>query len=262
MCFGKVRRRFQGNSWSAHYQIGYSRRCCLYLFFFCEAQAELWNYNNKYFNFWIIKININKQDDSSQVVLDIPHFHDWFLEVETPRNMTYISIKLLVAYIPSGYLRFQGWYNFHTKNPREQLGIPESFEEHNWVVVSFTCFIFTPKLGKWSNLRSNNFQMGWNHQLDKRRGCVHWYLDLCGPDSCNRIRCSVPKNCSVSMFMFDFVPTWISSNGKFKNYPYIQVWSDVYIYIEYMDRHMQSRHKKSEFHLELDSVPCLDPCFI
>ena len=39
---------------------------------------------------------------------------------------------------------------------------------------------------------------------------------------------------------------------------YIQVSSDVYIYIEYMDRHMQSRHKKSEFHLELDSVPCLD----
>lgn len=51
MCFRKVRRRFQGSSWSAHYQIGYSRRCCLYLLFFCEAQAELWNYNNKYFNF-------------------------------------------------------------------------------------------------------------------------------------------------------------------------------------------------------------------
>ncbi len=46
-----------------------------------------------------------------------------------------------------------GWWDHHR------------LEFDNWVVVS-NIFYFHPYLGKWSNL-TNNFQMGWNHQLDK-----------------------------------------------------------------------------------------------
>ena len=43
---------------------------------------------------------------------------------------------------------------------------PPPKAKHNWVVVS-NIFYFHPYLGKISNL-TNIFQMGWNHQLDKK----------------------------------------------------------------------------------------------
>ena len=124
MCFRKVRRRFSREQLKCTLSDWLFSSLLLVSVFFCEAQAELWNYNNRYLNFWIIK-NKHKINKMTQVkyVLDIPHFHDWFLEVSVKRNMPkYLHQPVGCRHIPPGYLRFQGWYNFHTKNPREQSG--------------------------------------------------------------------------------------------------------------------------------------------
>ena len=76
----------------------------------------------------------------------------------------------------------------------------------------------------------------------------------------DRIRCSVPKNCHVvacfCLILFPLELVHMENSKTMLTYRYDLMY--IYIYVEYMDRHMQSRHKKSEFHLELDSVPCLD----
>lgn len=115
---------------------------------FFEAQAELWNYNNKYLNLWIIKISINKQDDSSQVVFDIPHFHEeGFWRSQTHETCRKISINLLVAktckltsLVVRDISKVSGISsNFHQKKQGSSLGKPERILWRTQVREWFFC---------------------------------------------------------------------------------------------------------------------------
>ena len=72
-------------------------------------------------------------------------------------------------------------------------------QSHLLLGGDFKHFFFIPNLGKWSNL-TNNFQMGWNHQLDYNSQILPGYclvsFDVILGQPRKRIRDDFLKECS------------------------------------------------------------------
>ena len=136
--------------------------------------------------------------------LDIPHFHDWFLEVSVKWNMPYISINLLVAYMQthelgnriskvSGMMQLplkttQG-SNWESQNPlKNTTGWP-------WFQI---CFIFTAKFRDMIQFDEQYVSNGLKPPTRQENGVLTMLPgSLWSLTAVDRIRCSVPKNCRV-----------------------------------------------------------------